>query len=188
MSRYELWRAPHRAGPASVRRYAETPCDQPIIDRQEIVTKEAKMAAIVESIEIARRPEEVFAYVTDSSRFAEWQASVVSVRQQGTGPPAVGFSAVVTRQIGPRRLPGTEEITALHPPRTWAWRTGGGPVTGTVDGAIEPLDGGSRSRVTIALDFEGHGIGRLLVPLVVRRQVRRQLPKNEQKLKEALER
>ena len=146
------------------------------------------MAAIVESIEIARRPEDVFAYVTDSSRFAEWQASVVSVRQQGTGPPAVGFSAVVTRQIGPRRLPGTEEITALHPPRTWAWRTGGGPVTGTVDGAIEPLDGGRRSRVTIALDFEGHGIGRLLVPLVVRRQVRRQLPKNEQKLKEVLER
>src|SRR5262249_45620508 len=47
------------------------------------------------------------------------------------------------------------------------------PGTGTVDGAIEPLDGGRRSRVTIALDFEGYGIGRLLVPFVVRRQVRR---------------
>jgi len=147
-----------------------------------------KMAAIVESIEIARRPEDVFAYATDSSRFPEWQASAVSVRQEGTGPLAVGCSAVVTRRLGPRELPGTEEITALHPPRTWAWRTGGGPVTGTVNGAIEPLDGGRRSRVTIALEFEGHGIGRLLVPLVVRRQARRQLPKNEQKLKEVLER
>jgi hypothetical protein len=37
------------------------------------------MAAIVGSIEIARRPEDVFAYATDSSRFPEWQASVVSV-------------------------------------------------------------------------------------------------------------
>jgi hypothetical protein len=72
---------------------------------------------------------------------------------------------------------GTEEITELKPPRTWARRTGGGPVRGTVNGMVEPLDGGRRSRVTIALEFEGHGIGRLLVPLVVRRQARRQLPK-----------
>jgi hypothetical protein len=53
---------------------------------------------------------------------------------------------------------------------------------------VEPLDGGRRSRVIIALELEGHGIGRLRVPLVVRRQVRRQLPKDEQKLKEVLER
>jgi len=146
------------------------------------------MAAIVGSIEIARRPEDVFAYATDSSRFPEWQASVVSVRQEGTGPLAVGSSAVVTRRLGRRTVPGTEEITALHPPRTWAWRAVGGLVRGTVNGMVEPLDGGRRSRVTIALEFEGYGIGRLLVPLVVRRQARRQLPKNEQKLKELLER
>jgi len=80
------------------------------------------MAAIVESIEIARRPEDVFAYATDSSRFPEWQASVVSVRQDGTGPLAVGSRAVVTRRLGRRTVPGTEEITQLKPPRTWAWR------------------------------------------------------------------
>jgi len=86
------------------------------------------MAAIVGSIEIARRPEDVFAYATDSSRFPEWQASVVSVRQEGTGPLAVGSSAVVTRRLGRRTVPGTEEITALHLPRTWAWRAVGGLV------------------------------------------------------------
>jgi uncharacterized protein YndB with AHSA1/START domain len=146
------------------------------------------MAAIVGSIEIARRPEDVFAYATDSSRFPEWQASVVSVRQEGTGPLAVGSRAVVTRRLGRRTVPGTEEITQLKPPRTWAWRAVGGPVRGTVNGMVEPLDGGRRSRLTIALEFEGHGIGRLLVPLVVRRQARRQLPRNEQKLKQVLER
>jgi hypothetical protein len=40
------------------------------------------MAAIVESIEISRRPEDVFAYVTDPSRLPEWQESVVSVRRE----------------------------------------------------------------------------------------------------------
>ncbi len=62
------------------------------------------------------------------------------------------------------------------------------PLRAIAKGAIEPLDNGERSRVTIALDFEAHGIGRLLLPLVVRRQARMQLPRNEQKLKEALER
>jgi Polyketide cyclase / dehydrase and lipid transport len=94
------------------------------------------MAAIHESIEIARRPEDVFAYATDSSRFPEWQASVVSVRQEGPGPLAVGSRAVVTRRLGRRTVPGTEEITQLKPPRTWAWRAVGGPVTGTVNGML----------------------------------------------------
>jgi len=41
--------------------------------------------------------------------------------------------------------------------------------------------------VTIELDFEGHGIGTLLVPLVVRRQARNELPRNQRNLKERLE-
>jgi hypothetical protein len=37
------------------------------------------------------------------------------------------------------------------------------------------------------LDFEGRGLGKLLVPLVVRRQARGEMPKNSRKLKELLE-
>jgi hypothetical protein len=85
-------------------------------------------------------------------------------------------------------MPSTEEITELNPPRTWAVRSDGGPLLAVAKGTIEPLDGGQRSRLTIALDFEAHGIGKLLLPLVVRPQVRRQLPRNEQKLKDVLER
>ena len=36
------------------------------------------MAPAVTTIEIARPPEEVFAYVTDPSRFSEWQKAVHS--------------------------------------------------------------------------------------------------------------
>jgi uncharacterized protein YndB with AHSA1/START domain len=147
------------------------------------------MAAIAESVEISRRPEDVFSYATDFSRFPEWQKSVVSVRPEGDGPLAVGSRALVTRRVGRRQLPTTEEVAELHPPRTWTVRGAGGiPVIAIAKGTIEPLDGGRRSRVTIALEFEGHGIGRLLVPLVVRRQARRQLPRNVQQLKGLLER
>jgi uncharacterized protein YndB with AHSA1/START domain len=146
------------------------------------------MAAIIGSIEIARRPQDVFAYVTDFSRLPEWQGDVVSVRQERDGPLAVGSSAVVTRRIGPRQLPGTQEITKLHPPSSWGYTVVGGPVIAIANYTIAPLDDGRRSRVTAALEFEGRGIGRLLVPLVVRRQARRALLRNEQKLKEVLER
>jgi hypothetical protein len=75
----------------------------------------------------------------------------------------------------------------MAPPRTWEVRAKSGLLVATAKGMIEPLDGGTRSRVTITLDFTGHGIGKLLVPLVVRRQVKRALPRNEQKLKVAHE-
>jgi uncharacterized protein YndB with AHSA1/START domain len=147
------------------------------------------MAAIVEHIEIARRPDDVFSYATDFSHFPEWQGSVVSARPEGDAPLAVGSRALVTRRVGPRELPTTEEIIELNPPRTWAVRgVGGLPVIAIAKGTIEPVDDGKRSRVTIALQFEAHGIGRLLVPLIVRRQARRQLPRNVQQLKEVLER
>jgi hypothetical protein len=81
-----------------------------------------------------------------------------------------------------------EEMDALNTPLCWTVRSVGGlPVTAIAQGAIEPLDGGERSRVTITLDFEACGLGRLLLPLVVRRQARRTPPKETQELKEILE-
>jgi len=68
------------------------------------------MAPIVASIDISRRPEDVFAYMTDPSRFPEWQASVVSARRTGDAPLAVGSKTSVTRRVGPRQLRSTEEV------------------------------------------------------------------------------
>jgi hypothetical protein len=45
----------------------------------------------------------------------------------------------------------------------------------------------NRSRLTIAVEFEGHGIGRLLVPLVVRREARKEVPANLATLRQRLE-
>lgn len=145
------------------------------------------MAEIAASIDISRRPGDVFAYAADFSHFPEWQGGVVSARREGNGPLAVGSRAIVTRQVGRRKLARTEEITELNPPRTWAVHGGGGPLIAIATVTIEPLDAGQRSRVTMALDFKARGIGRLLLPLVIRRQARKQLPKNQQRLKEMLE-
>jgi uncharacterized protein YndB with AHSA1/START domain len=145
------------------------------------------MAAINKSIEISRPPGEVFRYATDFAQFSQWQQRVVSARQDGDKPLAVGTTAAVTRRAGPRQVLTTEEITALDPPTTWQVRgTGSIPVIAIATGTVTPLDAGSRSLVTITLDFEGHGVGKLLARLIAR-QSRRQLPKDQERLKELLE-
>jgi len=145
------------------------------------------MTPIVESIEIARRPEDVFSYVTDPGHLPDWQESVVSVRRESEGPVVAGSRVVVTRRVGRRDRAMTVELSELNPPNSWAVRGVDGPIRGMVQGTVEPLENGERSRVTIKLDFEGHGIGKLLVPLVVRRQAASEMPRNERKLKERLE-
>jgi hypothetical protein len=68
-----------------------------------------KMAVIEESIEISRRPEDVFAYVTDFSHSPEWQGAVVSAPPEGDPSPRLGAKAVVTRRAGLRELERSRE-------------------------------------------------------------------------------
>ncbi len=145
------------------------------------------MAPIVSSIEIARPPEEVFDYLIDPSHLAEWQESLVGARAEASGPPAVGSRLITIRKVGRGERTMTMEMTSISPPRSWAARGIDGPIRGIVNGTVEPLDDGGRSRVRIELDFEGHGLGKLLVPLVARRQAQREMPRNVRNLKERLE-
>jgi hypothetical protein len=46
---------------------------------------------------------------------------------------------------------------------------------------------GFRSRLTISVDFTGHGIGKILVPLIVRREARKEMPANMAALKQLIE-
>jgi hypothetical protein len=55
-----------------------------------------------------------------------------------------------------------------------------------VDLTVQALDD-ARSSVSIDVDFEGHGIGKLLVPLVVRRPAAKEMPANVARLKGRLE-
>ncbi|MET9429124.1 SRPBCC family protein [Streptomyces sp. NPDC003036] len=146
------------------------------------------MSSIKESVEIARRPEDVFSYLTDLSRLPEWQESALSATPLGDAPVGVGSRVRVTRQVGRRRIPMTMELSEFEAPRSFRMDGVDGPVRGHVRGTVEPVGDGRRSRVTLDLDFESHGIGKVLVPLVVRPQAKKEMPKNEQHLKELLER
>lgn len=138
------------------------------------------------SIEIERPAADMFTYATDPSRFHEWQRGVVSGSMESKDGPAVGDHCLTTRRIGGAERPSTSELVLLDPPHAWAVRGIDGPIRAKVAVSVVPLTD-QRSRLTIAVDFVGHGIGKILVPLVVRRQARAEMPGNIAKLKERLE-
>jgi uncharacterized protein YndB with AHSA1/START domain len=144
------------------------------------------MAPIVATTEVDRPAEEVFAYATDPTRFNEWQDGVVEGHLEQAGPLRVGDRFVTTRRIGGANRPASQEVTRIEPPRAWEVRGVDGPVRAAVDVTVDALSE-TRSRLTISIDFQGHGVGKALVPLVVRRQAEKEMPANLETLKQRLE-
>jgi uncharacterized membrane protein len=145
------------------------------------------MAPISESIEIDRRPEDVFAYLDDVERHGEWQEQIVRVERQDDGSLRIGSRVKETRRVpgGDRSM--TYEVTEHDPPRQSSFRVLDGPVRADGTISIEPIGDGSRSRVTFTIEFKGHGLaGRVLLP-VARTQARKQIPKDQARLKKLLE-
>ncbi|TML61587.1 MAG: hypothetical protein E6G18_02910 [Actinobacteria bacterium] len=145
------------------------------------------MAPITETIEINRRPEDVFAYLDDVQRHGEWQEQIVDVEPQGDQPMGVGKRVRETRRVPGGNRSMTYEITAHDPPRQSSFRVLDGPIRAVGTVSVEPIDDGSRTRLTITIDFEGHGIaGKILLP-VAKTQARKQIPKDQARMKELLE-
>jgi Polyketide cyclase / dehydrase and lipid transport len=143
------------------------------------------MPPTVVSTVVGRPAAEVFAYATDPARFREWQQGVIDGHQDQPGPAQAGMKCLTTRRIGGANRVVTAEVTHVDAPRTWGVRGIDGPIRATVDVTVEPLTETS-SRLAIAVDFDGHGIGKLLVPLV-RRQAQKEMPANLEALKRHVE-
>jgi uncharacterized protein YndB with AHSA1/START domain len=141
---------------------------------------------ITSSIEIDRRPEDVFAYINEVERHHEWQPAILSARREPAGPVRVG-----TRNIETRRVPGgpqefVSEIIELDPPRRIVFQGLNGPIRPRVAVTIAPLGDGSRSRYTLELEFVGHGIGKLFA-IMARREASKTVPQDQARLKAIME-
>ena len=148
------------------------------------------MPPIVTTTQIDRPAARVFACATDPALFSQWQKGVedghLDAPGDGSQLPSVGTKCVTTRRIGGSSRQVTSELTHIDPPRTWGVRGTDGPIRATVDVLVEPVTD-SRSTLTISVDFTGHGIGKILVPLMVRREARKEMPDNIAALKRLIE-
>jgi uncharacterized membrane protein len=140
---------------------------------------------IKHSIVIDRPAEEVFAYLDQLDRHGEWQDSLLSAKVETEGPTRVGTRVVERRKVpgGARDIP--YEITEHEPPRKASFRGTAGPVrpVGTV--TVDPI-GQSSSRMSLELELEGHGIGKLFA-IPARHQAAKEVPASHEKFKQLLE-
>lgn len=144
------------------------------------------MAPFTASIDVNRPQEDVFAYLSNLARHGEWQSQIQEVTVETDGPTRVGSRARERRKPahGPA-MTASYEITEFDPPRKSSFKGLDGPVrvAGTV--TVEPS--GEGSRVTLDIDLTAHGlVGKLVAPMA-RREMRKQVPLDQQRLKEKLE-
>jgi uncharacterized protein YndB with AHSA1/START domain len=133
-------------------------------------------------VEIARTPDEVFAYLTDVANLPQWQSGVHSAWLDGK--PRVGGHIHESRHMLGRELHTAIEIEEYDPPRVFALRAVRSPVPFSVRHELEPSDDGTRLTVTGEADtsvLPGFAAGILI------RRAEKQFKKDFERLKRLLE-
>jgi carbon monoxide dehydrogenase subunit G len=100
------------------------------------------------TIEIARTPEEVFAYLTDVSNLPSWQAGVKSATRRNG-------QIEESRSLLGREVHTTLEIVDDDEPRLFTLRALDSPVPFSVRHELEPANGGTKLTVTAEGDVPG---------------------------------
>jgi uncharacterized protein YndB with AHSA1/START domain len=135
---------------------------------------------------IIHRPvEEVFAYVSDLTHSAEWQAGLLEVRRLTEGPLGVGTRYAFVRQFIGRKMESTNEFVAYEPNRTVRFRIPSGPMPGQGTYLFEATPDGTK--LTSRVELEPRGLSRLAEPLIAA-SLRREIAAGLPVLKELLER
>ncbi len=136
------------------------------------------------TIEVARTPEDVFAYLTTVGNLPEWQSGVRSAQIEDAGPPRTGARIRESRHMLGRELNTMIEITAYEPPRLFSIKALSSPVPFTVRHELAASDSGTTLTVT------GEGDAALLPGFatgIMARRAEKQFRKDFERLKKRLE-
>ena len=80
------------------------------------------MLVISETLVAPHPPEDVFSFVADFGRIAQWDPNVVSSKLRGSKPLEVGATSDLRVQFGPRVLPMTYTLLTWEPGARAGWR------------------------------------------------------------------
>jgi carbon monoxide dehydrogenase subunit G len=136
------------------------------------------------TIEVARTPEDVFAYLTDVSNLPAWQSGVHTAQIEDAGAARVGARIRESRHMLGRELNTTLEITECDAPRVFSLRALNSPVPFVVRHELKPHGGGTLLTVTGVGDaglLPGFAAG------IMARRAEKQFSKDFERLKKLLE-
>ena len=111
-------------------------------------------------------PAEVFAYLSDLDRLAEWQSGITEARQTSDGGMRAGATALVTRELMGQQMQAPLLVTEYEPPHRIAIdsEVSGVKVHATLD--LAPTDGGAATDLAFAIEIRGSMLTSFMEPMI----------------------
>ena len=120
------------------------------------------------TVVIDRPIEEVFAFVANGENDPKFSPRVVEIAKTTDGPPGVGTVYASTVKDAGMKTKREFKLTEFVPPTRIRWTELSKNAVTVPEGGydLEPEGGGTR--LTIHNNFEGHGFGKVILPLALR--------------------
>ena len=127
------------------------------------------MAGRFEGMTVIDRPiEEVFAFVADGENDPKFSPRVLEIAKTTDGPPGVGTVYASTVKDAGVKTKREFKLTEFDPPTRIRWTEISKNTITVPEGGYDLAPEGDGTRVTLHNVFEGHGFGKLMVPLALR--------------------
>jgi uncharacterized membrane protein len=142
------------------------------------------MARIVDSVEIKRPVDQVFAYVTEIKNFPKWIPDMQEAVQVSPGKIGVGTALRGTYKMMGLRMAWTSKITGFEPNKKFGEKISSGSMLSDELMTFDPIADGTE--FTFVCDMKVGGVLKLLSPIMAH-SMRKQTKTDLAKLKELLE-
>ncbi|HSR21877.1 MAG TPA: SRPBCC family protein [Anaerolineales bacterium] len=142
------------------------------------------MISLEVSIEVGRSPIEVFAFLSEFTNDAKWQADLVRVEKTSSGPVALGSTGRYVAKFLGQEMKNDVVVTVFETPRRFALKTTSGPIQFETVSTLEAA--GAGTRLTMTATAEPGGFFKVAEGLV-KREAEKTLARDAQRLKEILE-
>lgn len=114
---------------------------------------------------IDRPADQVFAFLVDIDKVADWNPQITEVRKTSEGPVGVGTTLLFVGKFLGRHFESVSEWTEYAPNKRFSTKTISGPFHLEIENTLTSVDGGTR----LATNYRGESRGflKLAEPVIV---------------------
>ncbi len=141
------------------------------------------MIGFEKSFWTSKNPQEVFGFISDPTKDAEWRDTSVSAEWISEPPHGVGSTYKSVDKFMGRNIEATQEITAWDSPNQYGFKGDSGPMTFELTWTFESQDNGTKA--TISVEAQSGGFFKMAENLF-RKQVEKQFDTDMASLKRVM--
>ncbi len=127
------------------------------------------MSARFEGTAVIDRPiEEVFAFLADGENDPKFSPRVLEIKKTTDGPSGVGTVYASTVKDAGMKTQREFKLTEFDAPTRIRWTELSKNMITVTEGGYDLAPEGEGTRLTVHNEFEGHGFGKVILPLALR--------------------